>query len=220
MGNLMTRTYPQRQIDPFTANCADVRTGKLWDEITILPGEELSCIRRRFFTLPIGAVNVDGSIKGPIQTNMQMGSLLPPPRCFETHRIVFTFTKRCDPRDVVLAFESLVFQFYVGDKRFDSALLCHMQTVKEPLSPIRICDFCKSVYVDCLQCPGCGARSFRLSSLGEMDSGQQFAMDITPLYIPPLVRFYVDVLARPGLSFRAPLTIWCTLEGREGLAVQ
>jgi hypothetical protein len=218
----MTRPYPHHQQirDPFTANCVDVRVWKLWDELTIGPGPDLSPLRECFFTVPIGSFAADGSIKTGIQTNMQMSSMLPPPRCFETHRILFAFSKRCDPRDVVLAIENLMFQFYVGDKRFNSAVLCHMQTVKEPLSPIRICDFCKAVYVDCLQCPGCGARSFRLSTLGEMDSGQQFAMDLTPMCIPPLTRFYVDFLARPDLSFRAPLTIWCILEGRDGLPVQ
>jgi len=204
----------------FVADHVDRQSGRLWDSLDFKAGEELP-EHRLFFDTPIGVPLPDGNYKMPFDTNMKRARSLHPPRCFLLERILITFSKSSVPEDISVATDSLMISLHILDKCFASSPICHMRSVKEPLSPIRICDFCRAVFVEQLQCPGCGARSFRLSTLGEFDTGQQFVLDLEPKkYIPPLTDFYVRLQIRRGTKFKRPLRIWCTFEGFEDLPVQ
>jgi hypothetical protein len=202
----------------FVADLVDRQAARHWDTIDFEAGVILP--HYVFFDIPLGAIGLNGNSKSLFDTNLECSRRLPPPRCFSLHRIVFTFNKKSVPEDVSSAIDNFIFRFKVGDKYFASSPICHMQTVKVPLSPIRICDFCRAVFVERLECPGCGARSFKLSSLGDFDSGQQFVMDLEPKFIPPLTHFCVELLVAPNLHFKAPLRTWCTFEGFSYLPVQ
>lgn len=201
----------------FVADMIDRRIGRLWDSIDFPSGPVCD---QHFFQIPIGDIGTNGFVKTGFDTNMQRSFQLLPPRCFLTQRIIFTFSKSCLPEDVGAAFDSLMFRFVVADKCFASSPICHMRTLKEPLSPIRICEFCRSVFVEAMQCPGCGARSFKLSSLSECDPGQQFVMDLESKYIPPCTDFRIELRTRPTMAFRAPVRLWCHFEGFEDLPVE
>jgi hypothetical protein len=211
----------QRIIDRFhgqlyDSNRLDVQTGRLWDCICYAAGGTFTIQNGTFFT------NVDRSSgKTYLETNLYQSKKLDAPEAFAIERVIFTFSKSADPLDVAMCWDEMWWQFFLGQKCYLWSPLAHMQTVKEPLSPIRICDFCKSVYANATTCPGCGANSFALSTLGEIDSGQQFAMDVNPtIPIVNQISFWLGMNSKYPLTFRAPIKIWCHFEGLHARGVQ
>jgi hypothetical protein len=203
----------------YASGTLDVQTGRLWDCLTFDAGNQFGHTEgytEAFFS------NVERSSgKSVLETNLCMNCRLPAPEAFAIERIVFTFSKSSDPADVAMCWDETWWELMLGKKRYVWSPMAHMQVIKEPLSPIRVCDFCKSVYANAGQCPGCGANSFCISTLGEMDSGQQFAMEVNPT-IPILnqMSFHVLLKSSRPLMFRSAIKIWCHFEGLHALGIQ
>jgi hypothetical protein len=186
----------------YISNQLDVQTGRLWDSLSFEAGDEL--VRAEWFSNPNGKTLLD--------TNVFQSRQLDAPEAFSAERVVITFAQSAAPEDVAAIQDGAWFRFWLGCKYYLWSPIGHMTTTKEPMSPIRICDFCKSVYVEQLQCPGCGARSFKLTSLGE--PGQQFSMEVNPeIVIVNQISFYATLETNRPIKFKKPLKVWFHLEG-------
>jgi hypothetical protein len=201
------------------SNHLDVQTGRLWDCLDYLPGQTFYSPDHghiSFFT------NVEQSSgKSFAETNLYTNGRLDAPEAFAVERIVFTFSKSISPEDLQQWMDHIVFRFWLGHKHYVWSPIGHMQTVKQPGNPIKICDFCQSVYVESVQCPGCGANSFKLSTFGSAEAGQQFFMDVYPeILIMNQTSFYVSVESRYPIIFNSKVRVWCHLEGFHARGVQ
>lgn len=202
----------------YQPNAMDVITGKLWDCCTFDPGESTS--QHRYFTIPRGQYTISRTphLKTLKDTNLQIPSQLFAPEAFAVQRILFVFSADADPIDVYGVAESLVFQFYLGDKWYATAPLIALQTSRTAIAPIHICTYCHAVYVVAHQCPGCGAREFRLSGMQEQ-TGLQF-------FFEPLHAIVINNQASFHLQFegdwiaRQPFSLWVYLEGLHARGVQ
>lgn len=191
----------------YITNQLDVQTGRLWDCMTFRAGEEFTS--GEWFSTPEPKGNPP---KTRLETNLNQSRRLDAPEAFSVERVVITFSKYADPYDVAALQDGAWWQFFVGQKYYLWSIIGHMATSKEPISPIRICDFCRSVFVEQSQCPGCGARSFKLTTLG--DAGQQFMMDVKPeIVLANQISFYVVLRSSRPIRFRNDLKIWFHCEG-------
>jgi hypothetical protein len=209
-------------------NEVDVQPGALYDAIEYPAGGVLNPINSEFFT------NVEtASGKTYIETNMYRSRQLAPPEAFSISRIMFTFSRNCDPRDVLDLSERLCFQLWIGQKNYQRHVLNSLQQRTEPGSPFRICEYCHGVYVDSERCPGCGAMEFRLPGVGnECATGYSFFIDLPyPIVIANQWSFYVNFAigvntaipagaASNVITLKHRLKLWCHLIGLYARGVQ
>lgn len=201
----------------------DIITGALWDCVKF--GPSMSCgTRIRMFAEPLGTNG-----KTITDTNMCQSGRLYAPESFEVRRIVFTFSRQAPDAEMYEFAEHYTFRFVIGQKMYASAPLISLQTLGEPLAPIRICDFCRSVYCGDITCPGCGARQFSLSSLGADSpegAGRRFYLDVQPLRIETQMYFYLELEAAQELTLYSQarggrgIKLWAHLEGMHEREVQ
>src|SRR5882762_5359383 len=110
---------------------------------------------------------------------MQKCEQLLAPEAFAIERIIFSFSRLASDRDIYSIAESFTWSLWLGMKRYLGSPLISLQTIDYPThAPIRICDYCQSVYACNNRCPGCGAQQFTLSTVGSVETGRGFMLDI------------------------------------------
>ena len=187
----------------------DVQPGAIYDAIEYEEGSALNTPGSMFFT------NVEaGSGKTYVETNMYENRRLPAPEAFSISRIMFTFARSCDPRDVLDLSERLCFEFWYGQKCYQRHVLNSLQQRSEPGPLLRVCEYCHGVYVSREDCPGCGAREFRLPGVGEGSAqGYSCFLDLPyPLVIVNQMSFFAQFIMQP-IILKHRLKIWCHLIG-------
>jgi hypothetical protein len=190
----------------------DVQAGHLWDSCKFRKGEHLAS-RYEFFSNPRD--------KTLIETNVRTYRRLDAPESFSIARVLFTFSNTSRPEDIFGVAESFVWSLWLGHKRYLSSPIISLQTATQPVAPIRICTYCQAVYVQDRDCPGCGARDFRLSEVGEQ-TGLVFFLDLHEheyLIIDNQLSFYVQ-LDGDGWTFRDDFKMWVHFEGLHARGVQ
>jgi hypothetical protein len=146
----------------------------LYDSINLPKGTKLS-LCEKFFQKPVGYPN-----KTQLDTNMQMVGCLPTPEYFRIARILFSFGSNCNLKDVFHIAENYIFKLYVGQKIYWSSSLLVLQGSNNLQSPIKICDFCRSVFCNNSNCPNCGANHFKLHTIdkeADFTVGYRFSID-------------------------------------------
>lgn len=202
-------------------NRLDVVHGFKWDSLSYVAGSTLTRYNSDMFRVPVGLESLTGSgAKLMADTNLYSACKLDAPEMMAVKCIIFTFSKSCDERDLYHFLESYMFRFWMGQKMYSSAVLISLPTVTTPLAPIRICEYCRSVYANQSECPRCGATDFTLSSLGESDNGLQYVMDLNVnLVIANQMSFHLD-FDGPNYTFLRNFKMWCHLEGLHARGVQ
>lgn len=200
--------------DPFNthSHMYDVQHGALYDMIELPPGGTLRP-QETFFSTPHG--------KSLAQTNVYQSQRLDAPEQFRISRVVFTFGQSMADEDIYTIAEGAPWGLWLGQKKYLGGVIIALQTVKNVIAPIRICDFCHSVYCGDRTCPGCGARQFTISSLGgDTDTGMQFFLDLTvEISILSQQTFWVQFDHFNPITLTSAerggrgLKLWCHLEG-------
>jgi len=201
-------------------NHVQLRTGRLWDSIEI-PTKGTFPQMVKLFANPIGVPNLwSTGTRTIIDTNMEMANALPAPMGFEVKKIVLSFSNKCDEKDVIEIAENYVLKFWLQQKFFVNVPILHMLSTKDPLNPIKICEFCRSVFVMESRCPSCGAMQFTLTGMGE--PGQQYVIDITQeLNIVCQQYFQVTLESITCYTIKGDyFKLWVHLEGNEQIGVQ
>lgn len=200
----------------YSPHMMDVQTGKQWDCLKFSSGDPVHRPSTQFFSSPRN--HRTGQPKSIAETSLNRPGQLNAPESFAVQRIMFVFSKDADPLDIYGVAESLVFRFWLDQKWFASAPLISLQTSRSPIAPIHICSYCQAVYAVAQQCPGCGAREFRLSGMEEQTGLQFFFEPLHPLVIQVQQSFHVDL---DGMWVtRSPFALWCYLEGLHARSVQ
>jgi hypothetical protein len=204
----------------YVSNQLDVQTGSLWDSIQFTKGQT-AVQNIGLFEIPLGqAFPYGGPTKTLTDTNMNKAGRLDAPEAFSVNRIVFTFSKRATDHDIYAFAEAATFTFWMGQKRYLWSPIISLQTLGTPLAPVRICDFCRAVYCGDITCPGCGARQFQLSSLGEEEAGRRFYLDCERLIILDRITFKICLELSAPYIFQNYFKMWCHLEGLHARGVQ
>ena len=194
------------------SNELDVQPGAIYDAISYRRGDTITLHNSQFFR----NVN-EASGKTFVETNMWENGKLPAPEAFSISRMMITFSRKSDPRDVMNIAERVCFEFWLDQKNYQRHVLNSLQQRTEESAPFRICEYCRAVYVQMEQCPGCGARAFVLAGLGtdERASGHVFFLDLPyPLVIVNQISFYAQFQMRDsGIVVNEDLKIWCHLVG-------
>ncbi len=196
----------------------DVQEGRLWDCLTL--NHNAAFVRHKFFVVPNGNEG-----KTYADTNLDQCARLNPPEAFAVKRIVFSFSKSSDPSDVAELAEACHWSLVLNNRYLVRSMMIHMRTFNVDVSaPFRICDFCKSVYVGDRTCPGCGARQFCITSVGDdkpASIGLQFVLDLSVnIIIHNQMSFHVQMDASHIITLRSPLKLWVHLEGLHARGVQ
>jgi hypothetical protein len=115
--------------------------------------------------------------------------------------------------------EEWIWIFWMGQKRYLWGQVISFRSIGESFVPIRVCEFCRSVYVNADSCPGCGARQFQIN--GSLDeAGTQYVLDVAPrVVIANQMSFYSEF---DGLNYmlKGDFKMWCHLEGLHARGVQ
>jgi hypothetical protein len=205
----------------------DVAHGFLWDSVS-LKAHQRSERLVQLFSQPIGLVDPYGfpenRIKTLADTNMQQSQRLPAPESFNIERVIFTFSRSTTDHDLYDFAERGVFSFWLGCRYYLRSQLISLPSTGATEAPIRICDFCSGVYAGGTQCPGCGASSFTLASLGEKHAGRGFVLELhkqLAMRIEQQQQFYVTIELDcdnwcPSERFK----FWCHLEGQHMRGIQ
>lgn len=194
----------------YVSNSLDVQTGALWDSVLIPAHEWDVPLRRELFS----EVNRPYS-----ETNMVQCRRLDAPEAFSISRVVFTFQRDIDERELYEFAENTVWSFWLGHIRYLQNSIGSLQTVGESIAPIKICDFCTSVFVGEQSCPGCGARQFQFSQ--PMVAGRRFYLDLTVnIVIAQQMSFWVQLETFSRVQVSKPFRVWCHLEGLHAWGVQ
>ncbi len=198
----------------------DVQPGHAWDSLKLAAGETFNS-NLKLFELPMGAELPDGSRKTYADTSMNESHQFMNPERFAIRRVLFTFSKSALAIDVYAIAEQFVWSFWMGRKRYLGSPIISLQMAELPAAPIRICDYCRSVWCNNSTCPGCGARQFHLSTLAGEASGTCFVMDLgkNTLVIEQGIYFGITFEGEPH-TVSAPLTLWCHFEGLHARGVQ
>jgi hypothetical protein len=195
---------------------SDVQHGHLWDSITFEPGESLRAFE--LFRIPMGQ---DG--KTIVDTNLQQSSSLPAPESFSIQRVAFTFNEFASDEDIYGVAESVVWKLWLGSKVYALSPMIALQVTTVALAPIRECVYCHAMYAMQERCPGCGAAEFRLDSLGELEAGKCFFMDLPKanfIVIPSQLSFYISCeIGLHAHRFSKKLKMWCHFEGQHARGV-
>src|SRR5271163_3851497 len=120
----------------------DVIHGFLWDSIEFDRNQTIDRANSYFFRRPIS------ESRGWSDTNMVTASRLDAPEQFSVQRILFTFSKSCLDVDTFTIMESFMFRFWMGQKYFVSTQIISLPTVANPTAPIKVCEYCRSVYAN------------------------------------------------------------------------
>lgn len=206
----------------YQPSCMDVQTGSLWDSVELLPGQEFNQQHSQLFTWPIGSPAYPRArAKTQIDTNMLECKRLPAPEAFSIARIVFTFSRDTSDKDLYTIAEQSLFRLWIGQKTYLWSVLISMPAVHQPIAPFRVCSFCAGVFVNQTQCPGCGAKDFQLTNLGDPQlTGRQFAMDVFPrVVINNQVSFFMTFDCE-SYTVENKFKMWCHLEGLHARGVQ
>jgi hypothetical protein len=210
---------------PININKVDIVQGHVWDSVTFEPNKVVRSVQ--MFRVPIGLVDpTTGKTKTAADTSMTMVSQFPAPQHFRIHRYIFTFSQSTTEEDMYSLAESFVWEFWAGCKKYHTSPIISLQTVDLGKAPIRICQYCTSVYVQAMQCPGCGSRDFALTDLGGESIGRSrgFVMDLGPepergMHILQGQQFHVE-LHGDGYECRQRAKLWCHFEGLLARGVQ
>ena len=207
MGAFRSQRYVHDQID--------VQPGYQWDSISLEPGQTFHD-GLRMFDLPIGTPLSSGRAKSYADTSMYKGNTFVAPEAFAIRRVLFTFSKTASEVDIFSIVEAQVWRLHLGRKMYLGSPMISLQQTELTKAPIRICEYCRAVYVQESSCPGCGARDFQLSSVGGgMMSGLAFYMDLpkgSELPIENEEYFYVN-FSGESYTVRNRLKMWCHFEG-------
>jgi hypothetical protein len=201
-----------RQIRPHVVrDIYNTERASFWDSLALKPGEVFTSGKSLFVNC-----GPDSGKQLP-DSNMTKSYELDHPKHMMVGRIVFSFSRDALDSDVFGLAERLVFKLRIGDKYYASNLLIAMHTRQGAAAPVRICEYCHAVYVGDRECPGCGARDFRLSGLGSEaeNPGRQFFTDIPKelqLHILQGQSFCVEFVCEP-YKVKGSLKLWCHLEG-------
>jgi hypothetical protein len=188
----------------------DVQEGRIWDSLSFEAGDVFHQ-ELELFTKISGKTFAESSMTAP--------GYLMNPEAFAIRRVLFSFSRAATEYDIYSIAEGFTWIFGMGRKRYLNSPIISLQTVDLPKAPIRICDYCRAVYV-AEHCPGCGARQFTLSSLGGGEAGRAFAMDVgITLVIEHEITFWVRFAGREH-TLRAPLKLWCHFEGLHARGIQ
>jgi len=191
----------------------DVQHGRLWDCLTLQKGRRIS--QHDFFGDPTG--------KTFAETNVRTPRRLDAPEAFSIQRVLFSFNNQAQDVDVFAIAEDCYFTLWMGQKMYLRMLLIHMDTRNNvTIAPFRVCDFCRTLYVNALTCPGCGASQFSLMDAGEGEmTGRQFLTTLSiPICILNQMSFYVQLEGHTGYVLQYPLKLWCHFEGLHARGVQ
>lgn len=201
-------------------NKMDVVHGFLWDSITYSQGATLTKHNSDMFRVPIGMDSLTGSgTKHYSDTSMYSACKLDAPESFAIKRIIFTFAKSCDDHDMYHILESHTYMFWMGQKMYARAVMITLPTTTIPVAPIRVCEYCRSVYANQEVCPRCGATHFSLSSLGE-SNGTQYVMELgINLVLANQMSFHLN-FDGPDYVFRERFKMWCHFEGLHARGIQ
>lgn len=197
------------------SNAFDVVHGFLWDSLEYCKGGTIDRSNSYLFRDPIGSPRPysNGASRTWADTNMTQAGRLDAPEAFAVQRILFTFAKSCCEEDMYTILESFMFRFWLGCKYYVSITIISLPTVLMPVAPIRICEYCQSVYANTDRCPHCGATHFKLSSLGGESGGTQYILDLgVPLQLLNQVSFY-GTLEGNQYTFQQNFKMWVHLEG-------
>jgi hypothetical protein len=205
----------------YVPDCMDVQIGAIWDSVQLERGQEFNS-SLALFRHPVGHPAYPlPRLKTLTDTSMVERSRLPAPQAFAVKRVVFTFSRDTVDKDLYAIAERLLWRFWLGQKYYLWSILVSMPAVHQPIAPFRVCSFCAGVYVQSTQCPGCGAKDFTLSSLGDPQlSGRQFALDVYPhVVINNQMSFYMSFECE---TYRVEnkFKMWCHLEGLHAREVQ
>lgn len=195
----------------------DVQTGRLWDSLSLKAGETFKGGK----STELFNRAIDG--RSLAETNMVCAGQLLAPEAFSTSRILFTFSRQSADEDVFSIAEIAAWSLWIGRKFYARSLIIAMRPFDNMIAPIRICNFCRAVYVREESCPGCGAREFKLTDIaGTIDSaGKQFLMDLNnPLVIESNMHFHLSFESGFSYVVKNPLRLWCHLEGLHARGVQ
>lgn len=195
-----------------TNPCWDAVHDSLYDSVSYYKGQHIKS--HTLFSVPIGQQG-----KTLLDTNMEMSHTLPLPMHHEIKRILFTFPGTCNKRSVLEVAENVWFELWIGQKRYAQAVIITLPCVITPDAPLKVCDFCKSVFCNNSRCPNCGAQQFTLHTLGKEhpeyhhDSGShQFWLDLL-IPLPIMQQQYFSVKLYGDYTTSDTVRMWCHLEG-------
>jgi hypothetical protein len=195
----------------------DVQEGRLWDSFQASAGATLTKSNTQLFTYVSGVDH-----KTLADTNLISPRRLYAPEVFSVRRVMFTFSKICSDVDLYSFAEMSVWSLWLGQKYYLRSTIMSMRPVDSMLAPFRTCEFCRSVYVQNIRCPGCGANSFSLVASDAIrdNAGRQFIMDLSQnIVIENGSDFYVD-FDFPEYTLKHTLKLWCHFEGLHARGVQ
>lgn len=210
---------------PISRNMAEIVQAHIWDSVTFEPNRMVRDLQ--MFRVPIGLVDpTTGRTKTAADTSMTMCSMLPAPQHFMIYRYIFTFSQTTEEEDMFAIAEGFVWESWLGQKVYHSSPIISLQTMDLGKSPIRICQYCTCVYVQSMQCPGCGSRLFHLTDLGGESVGRSrgFVLDLgnkpdQGLHILQGQSFHVQ-LRGDGYECRKRAKMWCHFEGMLARGIQ
>lgn len=195
-------------------NRLNVVHGFLWDSLEYSKGDTITRSNSFLFRRPIDESRTWAD------TNMTQAGRLDAPEAFAVQRILFTFAKSCCEEDMYTILESFMFRFWLGCRYYVSITIISLPTVLMPVAPIRICEYCQSVYANTDRCPHCGATHFKLSSIGGESGGTQYILDLdVPLQLVNQMSFY-GTLEGNQYTFQQNFKMWVHLEGLHVRGVQ
>lgn len=206
-----------KTVEFITKNWTAKSACRLYDSHLFPAGDALEQ-SLNFFSVPIGAQSgYTGRTRNIGDTNMERGGQLPPPRCMVLERIVLSFSGRARDEDVFDVAENYVLRFRLDDRIFAHSPIISMRPFDHARAPVRICSYCRGVYVG-IGCNGCGAREATLLTInGEPETfGKQFLYEVVPLYIAPLQQFGVELIhVYANVRLQGGVRMWVNLEGVE-----
>jgi hypothetical protein len=192
-------------------------TASLWDSINYKDGEQLPN-SIDLFQNSIGQFDRSGDVRRLVDTSMVRGGQLPPPHYFKINRVLFTFSASTSDKMVYSFAEATVWTLRINDRLYLRNALIALPQSREPTAPIRTCQFCRAVWVMSETCPGCGAREFTLSTIGQSEErvGRQFFLDLPAdrtLLIEPLQSFALNLMTHGLFVVDGTLRMWVHFEG-------
>lgn len=201
----------------YEPNRMDVQEGRLWDSFQAQAKSTLTKGNTKLFAYVEPSYN-----KTLADTNLVNPCKLQAPEAFSIRRVMFTFSRICSDADLYAFAEMATWSLWLGYKYYLRSTIMSMRPVDNMLAPFRTCEFCRSVYVQDVRCPGCGANSFSLIASDAIrdNAGRQFLMDLPiNVVIDNQMSFYVDFDFH-SYTVKDDFKLWCHLEGLHARGIQ
>lgn len=204
----------------YAPNRLDIQHGFLFDDLALN-----KCRFRgvhEFFHTPCGSYDlISQQIKGITNTNLYTGNRLDAPEAFAVQRLLFTFNKEADERDVMVIAENCLFSFGLGYKYYIRCLINLLPCQRREFEPLRLCGKCRTLYMGDGNCPSCGSGLRPLPLPGGTEIGRQFFLDLLiNIVIANQADFRVELITEKEIKLKGPVKMWCHLEGLHAKGVQ